>query len=298
MQQNEGYIDFKGYKTWYATYGDLSKGATPLVGLHGGPGWPHYSLLPLSGLADQGIPVILYDQLGCGKSQRITDTNLMTVESYVEELDTLKHSLGLTTMNLLGHSWGGTLALEYTLAHPESVHKLILSSPLLDTALWVEEAIRLRDSLPPETASAMRRHEADGTTNDPEYTAAYRVFEQNFVCRVVPEPEDLSQANAEAGRNVYLSMWGPSESFATGTLKSYSVIDRLKNVQSSTLLLSGAYDEATPKQIEIAKQNIPGCEWLLLKNSSHSALFEEPERYLEAVASFVGPKKHHWFSRA
>jgi proline iminopeptidase len=287
MNISEGFAAIAGNKIWYAVYGDLKLGNTPLIGLHGGPAWPHYSLLPLSELADKGIPVVLYDQLGSGKSDRPDDPRLWTIEAYVNELDELREHLGLDTVNLLGHSWGGTLAIEYVLKHPGNVEKLILNSPLIDTQLWISEADKLKDELPSDTARIMREHEKNGTTNDPEYEQAYKTFQQNFVCRIVPQPPEYDLADAEWGKEVYQYMWGPSEAFATGTLKDYSAIEKLPAIKQQTLIISGKYDEATPAQMSILQKALPDAMWECFENSAHSALFEERSRYLNTVFSFL-----------
>jgi proline-specific peptidase len=287
MITTEGLLERNGNRTWYTVYGDLDTNAVPLIGLHGGPAWPHYSLLPLTRLVDSGIPVILYDQLGCGKSDRPHDPDLWTLGAYVDELDALRKHLNINKTHLLGHSWGGTLAMEYALAHPAAVDKLIVNSPLVDTRLWLRESDRLKDSLPDGIAQLMRRHEREGTTDDPEYQEAYSIFQQQFVCRIVPQPKELDQADAEMGREVYEYMWGPSEAHATGTLKDYSILDRLSGIRQQTLILSGKYDEATPAQMELIIDAIPDAKWELFKESSHSALFEETAKYLQIVREFL-----------
>lgn len=287
MNTQHGYIDFKGYKTYYEVHGDLSLGITPLLVLHGGPGYPHYHLQPLEALAEQGIPVIFYDQLGCGESDRPDDVSLWTITLFVEELAAIRTALGLTKINILGHSWGGTLALEYMFTKPIGVEKLILSSTLFDTKLWISETDKLKDKLPASVATTMRTHEQAGTTDTKEYTAAYQQFVENFVCRIVPQPAILDQADAEWGKQVYETMWGPNEATATGTLSQYSSFDRLSEITIPTLLLSGRYDEATPSQIEKAQQGIKGAKWIMLENSSHAGCFEETDKYLELVANHL-----------
>ncbi len=280
-------MNLRGYKTWYAVYGDLHSGKSPLVVLHGGPGYPHHYLQNLSELADNGYAVILYDQLGCGKSDRPDDPALWTIELFIDELNSLRKELDLDSINILGHSWGGTLAVEYLLTKPEGVNKLILSSPLLDTGLWVEEADKLKDLLPSGIAGTMRKHENAGTTNSQEYKEAYNVFQENFVCRAKPCPAMMKLADSNAGTQVYNVMWGPSEAFATGTLKGWSALDRLKEITVPTLLLSGKYDEATPRQMKIAQERMPDADWIIFENSSHMPHLEESERYLKTVNDFL-----------
>ncbi len=287
MNTQHGFINFKDYKTYYEIHGNLSSGAIPLLVLHGGPGYPHYHLQPLEALVEKGIPVIFYDQLGCGKSDRPDDPNLWTIELFVEELVAIRSALNLSKVNILGHSWGGTLALEYMFTKPQGVEKLILSSPLLDTALWISETDKLKDQLPAEVAMTMRTHEQAGTTNTDNYTNAYQQFVEHFVCRVVPQPSILDRADAEWGKQVYETMWGPNEAMATGTLGDYSALNRLPEINTPTLLLSGKYDEATPAQIEKAHHGIKDSKWVMLENSSHTGCFEETDKYLSAVADYI-----------
>lgn len=280
MAKREGYIDFKGYKTWYEIHGDLSSGVTPLLLLHGGPGYPHYHLQTLDILADKGIPVIFYDQLGCGKSDRPDDPSLWTIGLFVEEIVEIRNALDLFKIHILGHSWGGTLALEYMFTKPEGVEKLILSSPLIDTELWVREADKLKDLLPTDTARIMRTHERASTTGSKEYAEAYQIFVENFICIIVPAPAILTQADEEWGKQVYETMWGPNEATATGSLMGYSAIDRLPEINVPTLLISGRYDEATPSQMEIVNSSIKDLNWNILEQSSHSGCFEEKDKYI------------------
>lgn len=288
MQQREGFVDFNHHKTWYSVYGDLDSGNTPLLVLHGGPGYTHNHLQNLSELSQQGIPVVLYDQVGCGKSDRPDNPSLWTIELFIDELRTVRESLELENIHLLGHSWGGTLAAEYLFTQPEGVQKLVLSSPLLDTTLWVEEADKLKDQLEPNVAATMRKHELAGTTDTQEYKDAYKVFTKHFLCRVEPYPEFMRLSDEGNGQQVYETMWGPSESLAAGTLKGWSALSRLGQITIPTLLLSGKYDEATPRQMELAQKGIPGSEWIIFENSSHTTNLEEPEKYLKTVGEFLG----------
>ncbi len=287
MTIREGYIDFKGYKTWYEIHGDLSTGVTPLLLLHGGPGYPHYHLQTLEELANNGIPVIFYDQLGCGRSDRPDDASLWTIELFVEEIDAIRDALELSSLHILGHSWGGTLALEYMFTKPKGVEKLILSSPLIDTELWIKETDILKDSLPGDNAIIMRTHEKAGTTSSKQYTDAYQLFVENFICRIVPQPKIFDRADQEWGKQVYETMWGPNEATAIGSLVGYSAIDRLNEIHVPTLLISGRYDEATPLQMEIAHSRIKDSEWKILEHSSHTGCFEEKDNYIELVSNHL-----------
>lgn len=127
LRTGEGRLAVDGGSIWYRASG--AAGGTPLVLLHGGPGFSSYYMKPLDALsADR--QVIRYDQLGSGKSDRTSDTALFTIAHFVNELDSLRASFGCPSWHLLGHSWGTVLALEYYRVHPERVASMTFCSPV------------------------------------------------------------------------------------------------------------------------------------------------------------------------
>ena len=144
---------------------------------------------PLIALSDER-PVILYDQLGCGKSDRPEDTSLWRIERFVEELAALRKQLGLERMHILGHSWGTTLAMEYFLNHPPGIVSIGFSSPCLNVSRWVDDCNELRKQLPQDVQETLDKHENAGTTDSDEYTEASKVFlSRRHVSRLDPLPE-------------------------------------------------------------------------------------------------------------
>jgi len=287
----EGYIPFKGYKTWYKIVGEKEEpGKLPLLLLHGGPGACHDYLWSLAAMADTGRRVIFYDQLGCGLSQiGESKPDMWTVDLYVEEVDAVRKALGLDKIHLLGQSWGGMLAMEYMIRQPEGVASVTIASSPASMIQWVEEANKLRQELPPEINATLLKHEAAGTTSDPEYLTAMTEFYNRHVCRVVPNPDYVQRSFAKLGENpeVYNTMNGPSEFFVVGTLKNWDVIPQLGKIKAPTLVTSGKYDEATPVIAETVHKGISGSEWVLFENSSHMAHVEEADRYLQVLSAFI-----------
>lgn len=286
----EGFIPFRGHKTWYRVVGDLTAvpaGKFPLLLLHGGPGACHDYLESLTPFAETGRPVIFYDQLGCGNSDRPDDPSMWTVDLFIEELQTVRKALGLERVHILGQSWGGMLGMEYALTQPEGVVSLTIASSPASMILWVEEANRLRAELPAEVQSTLLAHEAAGTTHDPAYLEAMQVFYDRHVCRVVPNPEYVQNSWAKLGQQVYETMNGPSEFHVIGTLKTWDIRHRLGEITIPCLMTSGRYDECTPMQAEIIKDGIPGCEWVLFEESSHMPHVEEAEAYMKALDEFL-----------
>lgn len=261
-------------------------GGTPLLVLHGGPGMASDYLEPLAALAKER-PVVFYDQLGCGRSDRPRDPSLWRVDRFVEEVRRVREALDLSSVVLLGHSWGGCLAATYALTGPSGLAGLILASPLLSTDRWLEDAAVLRAELPPEVRAVLDRHEAMGSTDCPEYLAAALAFYKRHLCRLDPWPEALERTWGNMGTEVYVSMWGPTEFNATGSLRGYDLTSDLPRISVPTLFTCGRHDEARPATVEGFRDLVPGATLAVFEQSSHTPHLEEPERYLEVVGSFL-----------
>lgn len=286
----EGTIPFKGHHTWYRIVGDHEEpGKLPLLTLHGGPGACHDYLESLDALAATGRRVIYYDQLGCGNSATPSNPAMWTVDLYVEEVDAVRRALGLDRIHLLGQSWGGMLAMEYAFTQPAGLVGVTIASSPSSMPLWVQEANRLREQLPPGVQQALLTHEADGTTDSQEYQDAMKIFYDRHVCRVVPNPPYVTRTFEKLAANpeVYYTMNGPSEFHVVGTLKDWDVTPRLAEIRAPVLVTSGRHDEATPLIAGTVQQGIPGPEWVIFEQSSHMAHAEEPERYVQVLGDFL-----------
>ena len=288
----EGHAEFRGYRTWYRVVGDLGSGKLPLVTLHGGPGGTHDYLEPYSRLAAEGRAVIFYDQLGAGRSTHLRDkgADFWTVELFLAELDNLLRHLGIEKgYHLLGQSWGGMLGAEHGVRRPAGLRSLVISDSPASMVLWVQEADRLREALPPEVQQTLLRHEAAGTTDSPEYATAVRVFYDRHLCRLDPWPDSLNRSfqYMQEDPTVYHTMNGPSEFHVIGSLKTWSIIDRLERIQAPVLLISGRHDEATPATVQPYADRIPDVRWRIFEESSHLPHLEESEACLKLVAEFL-----------
>jgi proline iminopeptidase len=282
--RREGFVAVTGGRVWFEVVG--SGDAIPLLVLHGGPGYPHDYLEPLEALASER-PVVFYDQLGCGKSDRPDDPGLWHVPRFVDEVGRVRAALGLDAIHLLGQSWGSMLATDYVLSGAEGVRSLILASPPLSIPRWVENMTVLRRQLPAEVQAVYERHEATGMTDCLEYQAAMLHFYKRHVCRLEPWPVCLERAIAGVGLPVYHAMWGPSEFFVTGNLLDYDRTDRLGVIGIPTLFTCGRFDEATPESTNWFASLVPGSELAIFERSAHSAHLEESEAYIERVRGFL-----------
>src|SRR3990167_7411094 len=138
----EGYIKVIGGKVWCRIVGSENKG-TPLLTLHGGPGGSSGTLVALEALSDDR-PIIFYDQLGAGNSDRPEDDSLWTLNRYIDEVEAVRAALNIENFHLFGHSWGSLLAAEYALREPRRVQSLFLSSPLLSVQRWLTDTNELK----------------------------------------------------------------------------------------------------------------------------------------------------------
>lgn len=285
MSVQKGVVEVTGGKVWYQKH-DLDTNKTPVIVLHGGPGSSHYSMQGLKVLAEYR-PVIFYDQLGCGKSDRPTDTSLWNIERFVEELAQIREALFLEEVHILGHSWGTTLAAAYVLTKPVGVKSVIFSSPCLSAPLWAEDQERNRKLLPEDVQATLTRCEENGTTDSQEYKDATAEFNKRFVCRINPYPEFLKKGAHYRNPEVYNIMWGPSEFYVTGNLKDFDCTSQLKEIDVPTLYTCGRYDEATPQSTEYFSRLTPNGIFHVFENSAHMPYIEETEEYMRVVRNFL-----------
>jgi L-proline amide hydrolase len=288
---SEGYADFRGYRTWYHVAGELESDATPLLALHGGPGSTHHYFAPLDGLATER-PVVVYDQIGCGASDRPQDIE-WSVDVFRDEVDAVRSQLGLDRIHLLGTSWGGMLALEHVLSGAEGIVGLILSSTLASVDHWAAEQLKLRDALPADVVEVFERHERAGTYDDPEYNRAMEAyFDRHFYRGPKPRPE-IERMNAGKAVDVYNAMQGPNEWTVTGALRGWDVRDRLGEIDVPTLVIRGRHDMSTDPISATLVNGIQGAREVVLENSSHTPVLEETDQYLAAISKFMREAETH-----
>jgi len=285
----EGFIDVTGGKVWYRIYGDGE--GTPILLLHGGPGSSSYSLEPLK-LLGSDRPVILFDQLGSGRSTRITDTTLMTIDHYVEQLEQLRVALDLDDFCLYGHSWGTMLGIDYYLKHPDHVRSMIFNSPLFSTALWIKDADTLIATLPDSVQAVIRQSEANKTFESVGYKSAVELYYSKFLRRKPRSQAQIDSADLLSGKNVYQFMWGPSEFTATGNLLDYDRLESLPEISVPVLYLTGEYDEARPATVAYYQSLTPNAVFTVIKNSGHVTMHDNLEETLDAIKQFMEHEDH------
>jgi len=284
VEEERGAVEVEGGAVRYRILGN---GERTLVLLHGGPGGGSLYLKPLERLAGTDRRVVVYDQLGCGASDRPDDPSLWRADRFVDELEALRAHLGLDEFDLYGHSWGGMLATDYALAHQPHLRSLVLASTIADAALLRREMDRLLEAFPEEIRETLRRHEEAGTTDAPEYQDAIMAVYRVHLCRCDPWPPEVVQTFEDFAMDVYVPMWGPSEFAFDGNLADWDRVDRLHEIDVPTLITVGRYDELTPACSEQIHARLPNSQLAAFANGSHMTFWEETDHYVEVVDEFL-----------
>lgn len=234
-------------ETYYKIYGDHRR-STPVIVLHGGPGSGHEYVEPFSDLWTRyKIPVILYDQIGCAKSTHLPETkgdiSFWQPSLFVAELENLIHNLGLNETghgyHILGHSWGGSLAVEFAARQPPGLRRLILaganaSLPLLKQNLW-----DLLKQLPVDQQTSVEEAVKKKDFTGKSYHDAMTAFMSTFLCRGRPfPPPELAadMANNTADSTVRLTMFVNPDAHSRLSVLTRSSTGLAKALSFSTAL--------------------------------------------------------------
>lgn len=289
MKRIVHHIPYKGYYTFCYTFGDVKSGI-PLIILHGGPGGCDERYEPLEQLADQGIPLIFYDQLGCGYSKVPKgNSHLWDFKLYLDELENVIKYFGLKEFYILGHSWGGMLALEWvTTRKHDGLKKMVLFSTLPSTKIWNDEHIKMLDSFPENERVALLNEFNNKEYNKKDYKAGIKRFYAEHVAKKKDKKYVFKRKKfPKTNREIYGKMWGKSELFGTGTLLEWNTIPNLKNIEIPTLILSGKFDESTLEMNRVMNKEIKNSKWVVLEKSHHIGYAEEPDIALDEISKFI-----------
>jgi proline iminopeptidase len=284
LKPGTGFAQVPGGKVWYNVVGSGHR--TPLLVLHGGPGAGSYYMKPLAAIGDDR-PVIFYDQLGGGHSDRPNDSTLWTIDRYVGEIGAIRTALGLERVHILGHSFGSIILAEYLKAKPKGVRSAIFASPVLDIPGYVQDVTGLLKKFPDSTQRVIVEAERNGTTNSAAYQSAMIAFYQQHVARRLPWSADLDSTIAQLNPAPYVYMQGPSEFTITGTLKSYDVTSSLDDIDVPALFVTGQYDEATPARVRKFKQLTPHSKMEVIPNAAHMMMQDEPDAFIKTVRDWL-----------
>jgi proline iminopeptidase len=281
----EGFLMVGGFRIFYRSEGEPSRGT--VLGLHGGPGSSYDYLTPLFDLAEAGYRVVLYDQSGGGKSQRLKDPALYTIERYVEEVEGIRKALKLRRVHLYGHSWGGMLAQAYALKYQSNLQSLILSGTTSSIPLFMAEGEKVFRSLPSDIRMAITKYESEGDFQNPEYLAAVEKFNRLHHCLLDPWPETLKYIFENFSLAVVNAMLGPNMVAVSGNMRYWDVTERLCTLKVPCLIICGDRDFLTSRLHELLHSKIKRSKLVVMRGVSHGSMWDAREAYIKHLADFL-----------
>jgi proline iminopeptidase len=286
---DDGFVGVPGGRIAFRIVGDGD--GIPVLIIHGGPGARSCTYpATVAGVAATR-PVVVYDQLDSGHSDRMADLERDAVLArFVSEVASLRSELGLREVHLVGHSWGAAVALEYLLTgDPAGVRSVTFMGPLLGTDRWLQDANALVALLPKEAQAAVRVAKETGDFTTPAFQAANAAFEARFLSRGPLNYRTLPEclASPAGSARLYEYMWGPSEFVSTGTLRDYDRIDRLAELELPTLFLVGEHDEARPETMREFQALVPGSIVKVIPGAAHMVNVDQPAAFNEALNAFL-----------
>jgi proline iminopeptidase/L-proline amide hydrolase len=282
-------VPVPGGRAYVRINGDLHNGRPPIVLVHGGPGSSHWYFLNATALADDRA-VILYDQLDGGRSDRPGDPANWVVPRFVDELEAIRSYLGVDRWHVLGTSWGGLVVLEYGARRYEALAGLVVQSPLVSAAKWLEDANRLKDAMPPDIRDILHRCDTPGAVSDADFERANAAFYRRHIYLADPPPRIAAYEAAlpsSFNTEIYEYMWGCAEFTASGTLKHYDGTPLLERIDGSrTLFVTGEADEAIPETIA-GFARMAGADFAIVPDAAHFAMNDNPASYLAILRPWL-----------
>lgn len=280
----EGYIDVDGAKLFYQSIGSDD----PIIVLHGGPGLDQSYLLPQMTTLSKKHEVTFYDQRGSGKSYDTSiNDHTITMHQFVEDLDKVRAALGYSKFTLVGHSWGGLLAMNYAIAYPDHLNAVVLLNtvPATHTGFmsFVKEydrrTVSIRDKLTTLEKSTEFKE------GDPKTMVAYfrLIFEKYFA-----NPKDVNKINLEFTNQSALNGFKVSAILQRNYLDTpYNLLPELSKLDIPTLIIHGSYDLVPVETAKEIKNAIPNAQILILNHSGHFVYIEQPKEFLSAIETFL-----------
>jgi len=280
------------FHVWTQRLGDNPR--IKLLLLHGGPGVTHeYFEVLARQLPPAGIELILYDQLGSHYSDQPDEAALWEIPRFVDEVEQVRQALGLDAGNffLLGHSWGGILALEYALVHPQPLKGLVISNMVSSIPAYNRYAQQvLMPGIPPAVLAEIQALETAGDYDNPRYMELLIPHHYEHHVLRLPHaqwPDAVQRAFAHLNPRVYIPMQGPSELGASGKLAQWERTADLPRINVPTLTIGATHDTMDPAHMQAMAQLMPQGRYLHCPQGSHMAMIDDEAVYLKGLLDFL-----------
>jgi proline iminopeptidase len=262
--------------------------------LHGGPAATHeYFEAFDSYFPGASVEYYYYDQLGSAYSDQPDEPSLWEIPRFVEEVEQVRLALGLNRDNfyLLGHSWGGILAIEYALKYQQHIKGLIISNMMASIPAYNLYADKvLMPAMDQTVLAEIKKLEKDGKFEDPRYMELLMPHHYaHHILRMPPDawPEPVLRAFKHTNQKIYVPMQGPSELGASGKLEKWDRTADLGKITVPTLVIGGRYDTMDPKHMEWMSGAVKKGRYLYCPNGSHMSMYDDQRTYFDGLIRFV-----------
>jgi proline iminopeptidase len=279
------YQALPGGRIWVESEGE----GMPLLLIAGGPGMAHDYFHPyFSALSSPTRRVIYFDAFGRGKSDRAAKATAYTFTRDVEEVEALRKALGITKMDVLGHSYGTLVAQAYALKYPQAVSRLILISPLNSGAAWQASNDLINGQIEktmPDDWKKLQGLRAQGLRSSSlEHSKAYRTPPGLYFHRPPGRPLPLG-----VNSDVYYAIAGDDADFVIGgEIAQLDFRPQLKSLAAPLLVLAGRHDRiALPDRVAEYKTQAPRAEVVTFEQSAHFPFIEETDAVIERIRKFL-----------
>ncbi len=293
---DEGFVDAHGVLMYYTSLGD----GKPLVILHGGPGASHDYFLPYLLPLARSRRLVFIDERGSGRSEKLEDTSAYTVEAMADDVESVRTSLGLGTIDLLGHSCGGVIAEAYALRYQENLGHLILCSTFHSTREMNGVFREMLGKMTPELRARIQKLESPGLYGHGRlyeknrYTEEYMIAAWGegyfpYLYRNHPDPNYSPTAAGNMSWDLYRTMWGSSGEFVIdGNLRSVEYAGKLGTIHVPTLITAGDNDECSPVLAREMNGLIAGSKLVIFPGSGHMTFVDQPGMFIRTINEFLG----------
>ena len=287
LDRRDGFVDACGAIVYYESIGQ----GRPLLVLHGGPGAPHGYFLPYLLPLAKHHRLVFMDERGSGRSERLANFKGYTLDNLACDADAVRRALGLKSVDVMGHSFGGILAQAYAIKYPASVRRLILASTGSSAARINADFKRIMDSLDPVLRAQIEALERKGIIGAdgaqlPEYRKLADEAEASY--EYAARPPQWDDRGDAIGWDVLNEMWGNRSDFhIDGNLAGFDFVPELRKLPIPTLIILGDHDLVSTATAEETHAALRNSKVIILARSGHMSFVDQMDAFLRDVSAFL-----------
>ncbi len=277
----------KGLKSINGTelYFNVMGSGEPIAILHGGPGMSHDYFLPQIRSLAESYQLIFFDQRLNGRSSGDVDSGAVTLENFVQDIEGLRKTFGLQRINLLGHSWGGFLAMKYAIKYPKNLKSLVLMNTVSASSELAQQANQevVKKFTQEDIKERAKILQSDQFKNG-DLNAMAALF------RVTLRPSFFNVAMADSLRLFFPADYREKSTklqLLYSDVASYEIHDDLAAITCPTLIIHSDSDPTPVTTIEKIRDAIPNSQLAVLNDCGHFPFIESPVAFFKAIDDFM-----------